>query len=204
MSSLGNHEKKFLLKIAREALLFAAERHELLGEVPRNILLGESTGAFVTLRKRGRLRGCIGQIGTDRPLTDVVAHSAKSAALEDPRFDPVQLEEVADIEIEISVLSALEEIIPEKIEAGRHGLMVSRGWQRGLLLPQVATEMRWSALRLLEETCVKAGFDRGAWREPGTRIQGFTAEIFSESDLLLSEGAPDLAGRAKPRYSTST
>jgi len=133
-----------------------------------------------------------------------VTHSAKSAALEDPRFEPVQSEEVAEIEIEISVLSVLEEIVPEQIEAGRHGLMVSRGWQRGLLLPQVATEMRWTALRLLEETCVKAGLERGAWREPDTKIQGFTAEVFGESELLLPEEAPGIAGRAKPRYSTST
>ena len=204
MSSLGSHEKKFLLKIAREALLVAAERRELLAELPRDVVLAESTGAFVTLRKRGRLRGCIGQIGTGRPLADVVAHSAKSAALEDPRFEPIQSEEVAEIEIEISVLSVLEEIVPEQIEAGRHGLMVSRGWQRGLLLPQVATEMRWTALRLLEETCVKAGLERGAWREPDTKIQGFTAEVFGESELLLPEEAPGIAGRAKPPYSTST
>ena len=203
MSSLGNREKKLLLKIAREALCVATERREALENLPGDSALVELTGAFVTLRKRGRLRGCIGHIGTERPLADVVAHSAKSAALEDPRFDPVRFEEVAEIEIEISVLSALEEIAPEKIEAGKHGLMVSRGWQRGLLLPQVATEMRWSSLRFLEETCVKAGFDRNAWRESETKIQGFTAEVFSESELQPEE-SPGAEGRAKPRYSIST
>ncbi len=203
MSSLGNPEKKFLLKIAREALRVAAERREALENLPGDFALVEFTGAFVTLRKRGRLRGCIGQIGTGRPLVDVVAYSAKSAALEDPRFDPVRFEEVTEIEIEISVLSALEEIAPEQIEAGKHGLMVSRGWQRGLLLPQVATEMRWSSMRFLEETCVKAGFGRNAWRESETKIQGFTADVFSESELQLEE-SPGLEGRAKPRYSIST
>jgi len=201
MSSLGSHEKKFLLKLARESLLLAAEKRELSEVFPTGALRMESTGAFVTLRKRGRLRGCIGQIGTGHALAEVVVYSAQSAALKDPRFDPVQTEEVAEIEIEISVLSALEEIAPERIEAGKHGLMVSRGWQRGLLLPQVAAEMRWSAMRLLEETCVKAGLERGAWREPETTIQCFTAEVFSESELPPSQETPNLAN---PRYSTST
>jgi AmmeMemoRadiSam system protein A len=203
MSSLGNREKRFLLEVARQALCVAAERRESLDNLPRDPCLGESTGAFVTLRKRGRLRGCIGRIGTGQPLADVVAQSAKSAALEDPRFNPVHPDEIAEIEIEISVLSALKEIAPEHIEAGKHGLMVSRGWQRGLLLPQVATECRWTAARFLEETCVKAGLKPTAWREPETKIQGFTAEVFSESELQ-SEQSPGTAVSAKPRYSTST
>jgi len=201
MSSLGNHEKKVLLGIARQALCAAAERREAADEFPRELNLGESTGAFVTLRKRGRLRGCIGQIGTGLRLEQVVANSARSAALEDPRFEPVRFEEVAEIEIEISVLSELREMAPGQIEAGKHGLMVSRGWQRGLLLPQVAAEMGWPALRFLEETCVKAGFDRQAWRDAETKIQGFTAEVFSESELRDESGRE---GRTRPGYSIST
>jgi AmmeMemoRadiSam system protein A len=203
MSSLGNREKNFLLQIARQALRVAAERRESLENIAQDPALGESTGAFVTLRKRARLRGCMGQIGIGRPLAQVVAHSAKSAALEDPRFDPVRLDEVPEIEIEISVLSALEEITPEKIEAGKHGLLVSRGLQRGLLLPQVATECRWTAGRFLEETCIKAGLARDAWRERETQIQGFTAEVFSEAELPW-EQSPGPEGRAKSGYSTST
>jgi AmmeMemoRadiSam system protein A len=203
MSSLGNREKKFLLEIARQALCLAAERRKSLENIAPDPAFGESTGAFVTLRKRGRLRGCMGQIGSGRPLAQVVAHSAKSAALEDPRFDPVRLNEVGEIEIEISVLSALAEISAEQIEAGKHGLLVSRGLQRGLLLPQVATECRWTARRFLEETCIKAGLGREAWREPETRIQGFTAEVFSESELPW-EQSPGPEGRAKSRYSIST
>jgi AmmeMemoRadiSam system protein A len=204
MSSLGNREKKFLLEIARQALCVAAELRESLENIPEDPAFGESTGAFVTLRKRGRLRGCIGQIGTGRPLAQVVAQSAKSAALEDPRFDPVRRDEVSEIEIEISVLSALQEISPEQIEAGKHGLLASRGLQRGLLLPQVAKECRWTAGRFLEETCVKAGLARDAWRDLETKIQGFTAEVFSESELLQLEQSPGPEGRAKFRYSTST
>jgi AmmeMemoRadiSam system protein A len=203
MSSLGNREKQFLLEIARQAVRSAAERREPIENIPPESALGECTGAFVTLRKRARLRGCIGQIGTGQPLADVVAHSAKAAALEDPRFDPVRAEEVQEIQIEISVLSPLQEIAPERIEAGKHGLLVSKGWQHGLLLPQVAAECRWTSARFLEETCVKAGLERTAWREPDTKIQGFTAEVFSESDFR-EEPSPEPQGPAKSRYSTST
>ena len=92
----------------------------------------------------------------------------------------IRAEEVAALEIEISVLTIPERILREAIVAGLHGLMVVRGSARGLLLPQVATERKWPAPRLLEETCVKAGLPRDAWRDPATEIFGFTAEIFSE------------------------
>ena len=203
MFSPGSLDKKLLLEIAREALHAGVEGRESLQNLPTDVAPQQSTGAFVTLRKRGRLRGCIGQVGTGQSLVQVIAHCAKAAALEDPRFDPVRPEELAEIEIEISALSPPEEIAPEQIEAGKHGLMVSRGWQRGLLLPQVATEMRWTARRFLEETCVKAGFDPNAWREPETKIQGFTAEVFSESESESGK-LPGPGNRAKSRYSIST
>jgi uncharacterized protein len=203
MSSLGSREKRYLLELARRALSAAAERREFLDSLPRDTEFGESSGAFVTLRHRGRLRGCIGQIGTGHSLTEIVAHCAKSAALEDPRFDPVRPDELGEVEIEISMLSRLEEIAPDRIEAGKHGLMVSRGWQRGVLLPQVAIECGWAARRFLEETCVKAGLGRNAWQEPNTKIHGFTAEVFCESDFR-SEQSPGPKGRTKPRYSIST
>jgi AmmeMemoRadiSam system protein A len=117
----------------------------------------------------------------------VVAHCAKAAALEDSRFKPVRAEEVAEIEIELSILSPLQDTTLEKIEAGKHGLVVSRGWQRGVLLPQVATEFKWQAARFLEETCVKAGLEREAWQDPHTRIQAFTAEVFNDSALQHNE-----------------
>ena len=97
-------------------------------------------------------------------------------------------EEVANLEIEISVLTAPERILPEAIVTGRHGLIVARGSFRGLLLPQVATERNWSAQRLLEETCIKAGLARDAWRDPATEVFGFTAEVFSEKrERTISE-----------------
>jgi uncharacterized protein len=203
MFSPGSLDQKLLLKIAREALHAGVEGRESLQNLATDPEPQRSTGVFVTLRKRGRLRGCIGQLGAGQSLAQVVADCARAAALEDPRFQPVSPEELAEIEIEISVLSPLQEIAPAQIEPGRHGLMVSRGAQRGLLLPQVATEMRWTARRLLEETCVKAGFEPEAWRDPETKIQGFTADVFSESEIH-SDKSPGPSGRAKSRYSIST
>ncbi len=203
MSSLGNREKQLLLELARRALTLAVQRRESLDSDPQDPELGKSFGAFVTLRKRGRLRGCIGQIGSDGSLLEVVAHCAKAAALEDPRFEPVRVDELPEIEIELSVLSPLEEIAPDQIEVGKHGLMVSAGPRRGVLLPQVAIECHWAAGRFLEETCAKAGLKRDAWREPETKIHGFTAEVFDEADFRAEE-LPGQKDRAKSGYSIST
>jgi uncharacterized protein len=203
MSSLGNREKQLLLELARRALTAAIERRESPDSIPQDPELGKSFGVFVTLRRRGRLRGCIGQIGSDGSLMEAVAHCAKAAALHDSRFEPVRVEELSEIEIELSVLSQLEEIAPDKIEVGKHGLMVSVGQRRGVLLPQVAIECYWAAERFLEETCGKAGLERNAWREPETKIHGFTADVFGESDFR-SEKLPGPKDRAKPGYSIST
>jgi AmmeMemoRadiSam system protein A len=183
MSSLADCEKKLLLEVGRRACTGAVERRDSPKDFPVTETLRQPGGAFVTLRRGSKLRGCIGQLPAREPLVEVVAQCARSAALQDPRFSPVRPEEMAEIDIEISVLSPLEEITPEKIEAGKHGLVVSRGWQRGVLLPQVATQFGWTAERFLEETCVKAGLDRTVWKDPETRIQAFTAEVFSESAL---------------------
>lgn len=205
MSLLGNREKQLLLEVARRAVTAAAERREILDVLSEELDSRKSAGAFVTLHRRGCLRGCIGQIISTQSLVQIVAYSAKAAALEDPRFEPVRPDELAELEIELSVLSALEEIAPDRIEAGKHGLMVSRGRQRGVLLPQVAIEFRWTAERFLAETCVKAGFERDAWKEPGTRIYAFTAEVFSESDFRPAEDRRLVPqGRSKRGYSSST
>ena len=183
----------------------AVERREFVEKLPEISHPRNLGGAFVTLHRRGRLRGCVGQVLSCESLVSTVAHCAKAAALEDPRFDPVRPDEIGEIEIELSVLSPLERIAPEEIQAGRHGLMVSRGCQRGVLLPQVATQFRWSGQRLLEETCVKAGFERDAWKNPEIQVQAFTAEIFSESEVSDETGAQaETDVRGKPGYSSST
>jgi AmmeMemoRadiSam system protein A len=184
MSSLPSREKQFLLELARRSLTQAVqgrESAEPLAPLPEDETCPQAAGAFVTLRRRGRLRGCIGQLSANISLAQVVVHCAKSAALDDPRFDAVHPEELDEIEIELSVLSPPENVTLEQIEIGKHGLLVSRGWERGVLLPQVAAQFHWNARRFLEETCAKAGFEKDAWQDPATRIQAFTAEVFSES-----------------------
>jgi hypothetical protein len=116
-------------------------------------------------------------------LAEVVAHCSKSAALEDPRFEAVSVAELPGIEIELSVLSVPVDVNLEQIEPGKHGLIVSCGWKRGVLLPQVAGQFHWSAQQFLEETCAKADLARDAWKDPATRVQAFTAEVFSEADF---------------------
>lgn len=205
MSSAGNREKKLLLEVARRSMSAAVEGREFACEFPEFPNFQNLGGAFVTLHRRARLCGCVGQIVSGEPLIETVIHCAKAAALEDPRFDRVRPEELGEIEIELSILSRLETIAPGEIQAGKHGLMVSLGRQRGVLLPQVATQFRWSGQRLLEETCIKAGLDRDAWKNPEVRVQAFTAEIFNESDVVDEPGAePEASSRDKPGYSSST
>jgi AmmeMemoRadiSam system protein A len=183
MSSLARPEKQLLLEVARASLIAAVEGRRILTEPPGSENLRMRAGAFVTLRLRGRLRGCVGQIEPIEPLVTVVHRVARSAALEDPRFSPVRSDEARELDIELSVLTHLGQIAPTAVEPGIHGLIISRGALRGVLLPQVAAERQWNAERFLEETCVKAGLERDAWKDTRTRIEAFTAEVFSESEM---------------------
>jgi AmmeMemoRadiSam system protein A len=181
MFSLAEREKQLLLHIARSALTLGVANKPPPRDFPNEEFLQQPAGVFVTLHRRGRLRGCVGQLPGRDALAAVVAHCARAAGLDDSRFDPVTSSELSEIDIEVSVLSALQEITLEAIEPGKHGLFVNRGMQRGVLLPQVATQFKWGAQRFLEETCVKAGLERDAWKDPATRVQAFTAEVFSEA-----------------------
>jgi AmmeMemoRadiSam system protein A len=183
MSRLSSDDWQALVEIARRAISSAILEKRILDFPAFPATLSERRGAFVSLYLAGALRGCVGQVENPGPLADVVARSAISAALYDSRFPPIIAEEVAILDIEISVLTVPERIQIEAITAGEHGLVVVRGPSRGLLLPQVATERKWSGQRLLEETCVKAGLPRDAWRDPATEVFGFTAEVFSEKRM---------------------
>lgn len=202
MPLLTERHKRLLLEVARNAITAAVERKPPVQDLPADEELRRPGGAFVTLHcvpahGGSRLRGCIGQLPNEEPLIEVVAHCAASAALEDPRFTPVKPEELAGIQLEISVLAVPQDIRPKDIVPGEHGLLVSREWQRGVLLPQVAPHFGWGGLRFLEETCVKAGLPAHAWKDPATRVQAFTAEVFSEAEFSARE-------TSKESYSIST
>jgi hypothetical protein len=141
--------------------------------------LAEHLGAFVTLTIRGRLRGCIGHIVGTRPLHETIAEMAGCAAFQDPRFPPLSRGELAELEIEISILGPVTPC-PDvnKIEVGRHGLIVRRGGSSGLLLPQVAVEWKWDRETFLAHTCQKAGLPSDCWKRPGTDVLWFEAEVF--------------------------
>jgi hypothetical protein len=184
---LSKDDRRRLLELARAALTEVILRDRLPDVPAVTGRLGEPAGAFVTLHCRARLRGCVGMTAGRLPLAETVVQAAVSAARNDPRFPPVQPEELLAVEIEISVLSEPQPIAAAAIEIGKHGLLVTSGDRRGLLLPQVAVERSWSAGRFLEETCRKAGLGAESWRHPDTVLLAFTAEIFSEREVRAEE-----------------
>ncbi|MDA2914307.1 AmmeMemoRadiSam system protein A [Acidobacteriia bacterium AH_259_A11_L15] len=196
MSSFTSQEQRFLLDLARQAiataLMGSAPHPDALAGVLPSDALRLPGAAFVTVRKQGLLRGCVGVV-QPKPLYQAIASAALSAALRDPRFPPVTPEELPGLEIEISLLSPFFPIMPEELQVGEHGLLVSDGFHRGLLLPQVAREMGWDRERFLEEACLKAGLARTAWKE-GAKLEAFTAVVFSETTVSAEApaGKPQL------------
>jgi AmmeMemoRadiSam system protein B/AmmeMemoRadiSam system protein A len=185
-SELTKEDKVFLLKLARSVIEAECRGIKLTIAPSPSPIMREPRGAFVTLKKAGRLRGCIGYIEAIKPLAATIEEMARAAAFSDRRFSPVRTEEISDIEIEISVLSPLSDVRdPSTVVVGTHGLIVSRGSNRGLLLPQVPTEWGWDRETFLAQTCAKAGLPEGAWKEKGTKIESFTADVFSERELGL-------------------
>ena len=171
-------ERELLLRLAHRSIEAAVEEREL--ELPSlSEHLAECRGAFTTLHLQGKLRGCIGYVFPTGPLYRTVAETARAAALDDPRFHPVAADEAMLLKVEISVLSPLWPIAPEEIVIGKHGLVVSQGSRRGLLLPQVPVEWNWNAGTFLAQTCLKAGLAPDAWSY-GAELQAFTAEVFGE------------------------
>jgi AmmeMemoRadiSam system protein A len=180
---LRGEERQLLLRTARQSIEAHLRGAEL--ELPEaRGALGEARGAFVTLKRRADedLRGCIGRMTSNLPLLETVAVMAVAAATEDGRFEPVTLEELPGITIEISALGPLRPIRPEDVEVGRHGLLLSLGRRRGVLLPQVPVEHGWDRETFLAHTCWKAGLPEDAWRDPSVELLGFTATVFGEDD----------------------
>jgi AmmeMemoRadiSam system protein A len=176
--ALTEKDKEQLKGVARsaiEAVLFGQSE-----EAPvSNERLEEKGGAFVTIKKKGDLRGCVGYIRAVFPIHQTVKEAAVQAAFHDPRFAPLNEKEWKDIEIEISVLTPMKKIKDiEEIEVGKHGLYIEKGYESGLLLPQVAAEYDWDRMTFLQQTCYKAGLQRDAWRLKGVDIYIFSADIF--------------------------
>lgn len=167
-----------MLRLAHEGIVSSLEAREL-ADIAASEHLSEPRGAFTTLYLRGKLRGCVGYPMAILPLYRTAVETARAAAFEDPRFAPITLEEAHELRISLSVLSAMQPIVPDEVEVGRHGLLISHAGHRGLLLPQVAVEHGWDRVTFLEQTCLKAGLPPDAWRE--ARIEAFTAEVFGDS-----------------------
>lgn len=171
-------ERTLLLQVAHESIVSALEIREIALDPPTPHLT-ESRGAFTSLYLGGELRGCVGYVLPVSSVYRAVIDSARAAAFEDTRFYPVTIEEARHLEIELSILSPPQPITPEEVEVGRHGLLISMGGHRGLLLPQVPAERDWDRVTFLEHTCRKAGLPSDAWQR-GALIEAFTAEVFGE------------------------
>ncbi len=179
---LNKEQRKRLLEIARTSVETYLKTGKKMQVTETDPVLLKQMGAFVTLRKNGQLRGCIGNLIGTEPLYLTVRDMAVEAAVEDSRFKAVDLSELKALEIEISVLSAMERVASiDKIELGRHGVLVRKGFQGGVFLPQVATETGWTKEEFLSSLCAhKAGLSADAWKDKATQIDIFTAEVFSE------------------------
>ncbi len=171
-------ERALLIRLAHDAILSALEHREIPLDPPTPHL-AEPRGAFTSIYLHGELRGCVGYVLPVGPVYRTVAETARAAAFEDTRFYPVTLNEAADLQIELSILSVPRAIAAEEVEVGRHGLLISMAGHRGLLLPQVPVEHHWDRVTFLEQTCQKAGLPRDAWQHDAS-IEAFTAEVFGE------------------------
>lgn len=180
--TLTDEQGACLAKLARRAIESPSKDFDDTDDP----VLRENCGVFITLTINDSLRGCIGLPYPTTPLHDAVIQAARSAAYEDPRFPPVNKSEINNIIIEVSVLTSPELIevppseLPDSILVGRDGLIIERGWNKGLLLPQVPVEWGWDSEQFLSQCCVKAGLPPNAWKQQGTKIYTFQAILFKE------------------------
>lgn len=180
-TALKSKEKKILLDIARHAIKSAVLKTEETPEPREEKALNMRNGCFVTIKQDGDLRGCIGNFQSELPLFREVADMAAASATKDPRFYPLQEMDVETISLEISVLSPLAKIESiDEIVIGKHGIYLEKGYYRGVLLPQVATEHEWDRETFLKQTCLKAGLPTDAWESEDADIYIFSAQIFGD------------------------
>jgi AmmeMemoRadiSam system protein A len=185
MIELSRKQQEELLKLARRTIADNLEVNTGIDlDAFSDPVFREKCGAFVTLHIRKNLRGCIGYISGVKSIPETIEEMAMAAAFRDPRFRPLGREEYDSIDLEISVLSPIEPVKDiNEIVVGRDGLIISRGPHHGILLPQVATEYNWDLETFLEQTCRKAGLPGNAWKDPATKIERFSAQVFSEKEL---------------------
>lgn len=182
---LNQEQRKRLLKLARNSIETYLKTGKKLEVNENDPVLNKNMGAFVTLNKGGDLRGCIGNLVGSQPIYLTVRDMAVEAAVDDPRFSPLSLKELKEVEVEISVLSPLTRVkSADEIELGKHGVLVSKGARSGVFLPQVATETGWSKEEFLNNLCShKAGLPESSWKDKDTEIYIFSAEVFSEKEI---------------------
>ena len=181
MEPLTAAERRDLLRLARAAIRCVLDAAASLPHITLTPSLVEPAAAFVSLHCDGRLRGCVGSVMPENPLHETVAHMARSAAFDDPRFPPLSAAEVPTLDIEISRLSRMVPAQPEDVQLSIHGVCVTRDQHRAVFLPQVATTHQWDRDTLLSELCRKALLPADAWRRPGCSLMVFVAEVFGES-----------------------
>jgi uncharacterized protein len=179
---LDLNAKKELLQLARDTISALLSGKEKPVFHPHNTILNEKAGAFVTLKNSGNLRGCIGNFSDTSSIGDIVQDMAMAAALEDNRFNSVTIDELDKIDIEISILSGLLPIKADDVKVGTHGLFITLGFHRGVLLPQVPVEWGWEKEEYLDNLCNKAGLPVGTWKEPQVKLESFTAQVFGEKE----------------------
>lgn len=165
------YAKQKLLKLARQAIE-EPDKEFKTG--------GERRGVFVTLKKNNGLRGCIGIPEPIYPVEEAIVKAARSAAFSDPRFSPVDKDELKQINIEISILSSIKECKVDEIKIGKDGLIIEYLGNSALLLPQVATEWKMSKKQFLQTLCQKAGLSPNAWKNSNAKLFKFQCEVFSE------------------------
>ncbi len=174
-------DKTVLLELARKSIENSFKKLDPPVKPVASEILDEHFGAFVTLHKHGELQGCIGYIEAIGPLWETVRNLALKSAFDDPRFNPLTEPELSECDIEISVLTPLEPCPdPEKIEVGKHGLYIRKGYYSGLLLPQVPVEWGWNREEFLQHTCNKAGLPVNSWKDKDSELFWFSAIVFSE------------------------
>lgn len=175
-------EKDILFHSVRQAIQAAIKNEPIPNIEGSTDTLNSLTGAFVSIYKFGELRGCIGYVEPKKNLLQTVIEAAYNSAVNDPRFNPIKIEELEDLSIEISVISNLKQIKSiSEIEVGTHGLIIEQGDKTGLLLPQVASDYSWDRETFLNQTARKAGLPYDAWKKENVKIYIFTAEIINES-----------------------